>query len=110
MKVVSAVAVVVAVVAAMAGFVYLSVKGIDTTAFVAFTAAVLLPQAVQMFQQDKTRSSQVETQKDVAIIKERTNGPLDRQAETLVKILNKLHSVDERLTHLEGRDDNAGSS
>lgn len=103
MKVVSAVSVIAALIAAMAGFVYLSVKGIDTTAFVAFAGAVLLPQAVQMFRQDKT-------QQDVAIIKQRTNGPLDRQAETLTEMSQKLDALGQAVEELKGGENDARSS
>lgn len=95
MKIVSAVAVIAALVAAMTGFVYLSVKGIDTTAFAAFAGAVLLPQAVALFRQDKTQQMVKDTQNDVAIVKERTNGPLDAQAATLEQILERLEAIEE---------------
>lgn len=92
-KVSSAVSAVVAVVAAMAGFVILSVKGVDPTSYVTFVTVFLIPQVVQMVRQDKT-------QRDVEVIKHRTNGPLDAQAETLTRIEGEIREMRE-----EGRND-----
>lgn len=103
MKVSSAVSVIAAVIAAMGGFVVLTLKGQDPTAFATFAGVALLPQTVALFRQDKT-------QQDVAIIKHRTNGPLDRQAELLKELSVKVDDLGQAVEKLKGGDDNAGSA
>lgn len=82
----SAVSVIVAFIAAMAGFVYLASKGIDTTAYIAFVGVTLLPQAMALFRGDKMQA-------DVTQIKHRTNGPLDEQARILAEIQKDIREL-----------------
>lgn len=103
MKAASAVSVVVACLGAMTGFVVLSIKGQDPTPFAFFAGSVILPQAVSLFRQDKVQRVQEDATADIAIIKERTNGPLDRQAEILSEIRKDIKE-------LKGGKGNAGSS
>ncbi len=107
MKPASAVSAIVAVVAAMAGFVLLTLRGQDPTSFAVFAGAVLLPQIVALGRQDKTQKMVEETQSDVAIVKHRTNGPLDRQAETLKELVGKVDDIGRKI---EERDTDAGIS
>lgn len=103
MKATSAVSVVVACLGAMTGFVVLTVRGQDPTPFAMFAGSVILPQAVALFRQDKVQRIQEDATADIAIIKQRTNGPLDRQAEILEDIRRDVKE-------LKGGNDNAGSS
>lgn len=103
MKISSAVSVIAAMIAAMGGFVVLTLKGQDPTAFATFAGVALLPQTMALFRQDKT-------QQDVAIIKQRTNGPLDHQAEILSALSNKVDELGRAIEHLKGGDGNAGVS
>lgn len=86
MKVTSAVSVVIASLGAMTGFVVLTMRGGDPTPFAMFVGSVILPQAVSLLRQDKVQRIQEDATADIAVIKERTNGPLDRQAELLEEI------------------------
>lgn len=103
MKLTSAVSVVVACLGAMTGFVVLTIKGQDPTPFAMFAGSVILPQAVSLFRQDKVQRVQEDATADIAIIKERTNGPLDRQAE----LLQEIH---QDIKELKGADHDARSS
>lgn len=103
MKATSAVSVVVASIAAIGGFVVLSVKGQDPAPYALFAGSVVLPQALALFRQDKTQEIQRDAQSDIAIIKQRTNGPLDRQAELLEQLVKDVQE-------LKGGKNDAGSS
>jgi len=90
----SIVAVIAAIVAAMTGFVVLTVRGQDPTAFGLFASGILIPQVVSLLRQEKT-------QKDVEEIKHRTNGPMNHQTEMLTQIQHDVGEI--RTEQKDGR-------
>lgn len=89
----SVVAIVAAIIAAMVGFIILTIRGQDPTAFSIFASGVLIPQILTLLRQDKA-------QQGIEQIQQRTNGPLDRQAETLRQISAKVDDIGKKI---EGR-------
>lgn len=96
-KVAATFGVVTGFVAALTGFVVLTIQGVDTTDFVLFVggaATMLVPQLL-------TLNKQGALQRDMEVVKERTNGPVTAIADNVKANVESQEEIVSRLKHLE---------
>ncbi len=82
---------------ALTGYVVLTLNGVDATNFVLFVggaATMLVPQLM-------TLNKQGSLQRDMAVVKERTNGPVTAIADNVKANVNSQAEIVDRLERLE---------